>query len=103
MPQLIRCPNAMCGTMMKVPDDAAGAPNLWANPACGVANPPGERYCQRCSQPLPHPPGTLLNRRYRVERQVAVGGFGAVYLATDTKFGNRPVAVTDMICSDPQE
>src|SRR5947209_9087809 len=24
MPQLIRCPNAMCGTMMKVPDDAAG-------------------------------------------------------------------------------
>src|SRR4051794_23809279 len=26
-----------------------GAPLLCTNPACGVANPPGERYCQRCS------------------------------------------------------
>ena len=26
MPQLIRCPNAACGTTMKVPDDAAGKP-----------------------------------------------------------------------------
>jgi serine/threonine-protein kinase len=83
--------------------DVEGTPNLCANPACGVANPPGERYCQRCSQPLPHPAGTMLNNRYRIERQIAVGGFGAVYLATDTKVGNRPVAIKDMICSDPQE
>jgi len=83
--------------------DVEGTPTLCANPACGVANPPGERYCQRCSQPLPHPPGTMLNGRYRIERQVAIGGFGAVYLATDVKANNRPVAVKDMICSDPQE
>src|SRR5437016_2209573 len=80
-----------------------GAPNLCPNPACGVANPPGERNCQRCSTSLPTPPGTLLQGRYRIERLLAMGGFGAVYLATDTKQGNRPVAIKDMICADPQE
>jgi serine/threonine protein kinase len=45
----------------------------------------------------------MLHGRYRIERQLAVGGFGAVYLATDTKMGNRPVAIKDMICADPQE
>src|SRR4051794_13377886 len=29
------------------------APNICTNPACGVANPPGERNCVRCSTPLP--------------------------------------------------
>jgi serine/threonine protein kinase len=83
--------------------EAEGSPDLCPNPACGVANPPGERYCQRCGTPLPTPPGTLLHGRYRVERLLAVGGFGAVYLAADTKQGGRPVAVKDMICADPQE
>src|SRR5438874_13256287 len=32
-----------------------------------------------------------------------MGGFGAVYLATDTKANNRPVAIKDMICADQQE
>ncbi|HMF13886.1 MAG TPA: protein kinase [Gemmataceae bacterium] len=103
LPGAIACMD--CGYLLQADGtgDTEGAPTLCANPACGVANPPGERYCQRCSQPLPHPPGTMLNGRYRVERQIAVGGFGAVYLATDVKVGNRPVAVKDMICSDPQE
>jgi predicted Ser/Thr protein kinase len=103
LPGAIACMD--CGYLLQADGtgDAEGAPTLCANPACGVANPPGERYCQRCSQPLPHPPGTMLNGRYRVERQIAIGGFGAVYLATDVKVGNRPVAVKDMICSDPQE
>jgi serine/threonine protein kinase len=95
-----------CGYLIQ--SDAAapemeGAPNLCPNPACGVANPPGERYCQRCSTPLPTPPGTLLHGRYRIERLLAIGGFGAVYLAVDTKANNRPVAIKDMICADPQE
>src|SRR5262249_21930140 len=103
LPGAIACMD--CGYLLQ-PDgagDAEGSPNLCSNPACGVANPSGERYCQRCSNPLPHPPGTMLNGRYRIERQIAVGGFGAVYLATDTKAANRPVAIKDMICADPQE
>src|SRR5262249_47085240 len=103
LPGAIACMD--CGYLLQVDGtgDTEGTPTLCANPACGVANPPGERYCQRCSQPLPHPAGTMLNGRYRIERQIAIGGFGAVYLATDVKVGNRPVAIKDMICSDPQE
>jgi predicted Ser/Thr protein kinase len=93
-----------CGYMISGGQEAADEekPNICTNPACGVANPPGERNCVRCSSPLPTPPGTMLHNRYRIEKQLAVGGFGAVYLATDTKT-NKPVAVKDMICSDPAE
>src|SRR5262245_26934348 len=80
-----------------------GPPNLCPNPACGVATPPGERNCQRCSTPLPTAAGTLLHGRYRIERLIAMGGFGAVYLATDTKANNRQVAMKHMICADQQE
>jgi serine/threonine protein kinase len=95
-----------CGYLLQ-PDaggaDSDGPPNLCSNPACGVANPPGERTCQRCGNPLPTAPGTVLHNRYRVEKLLAMGGFGAVYLASDTKHGNRLVAIKDMICPDPQE
>jgi predicted Ser/Thr protein kinase/phage FluMu protein Com len=83
--------------------DTEGAPNLCINPACGVANPPGEKTCQRCGNPLPTAPGTMLHGRYRIEKLLAMGGFGAVYLATDTKGSNRQVAIKDMICADKQE
>jgi predicted Ser/Thr protein kinase len=94
-----------CGYLIQSESAGAdeGAPNLCPNPACGVANPPGERNCQRCSTPLPTAPGTVLHGRYRIERLLAMGGFGAVYLATDIKAKNRPVAIKDMICADPQE
>jgi predicted Ser/Thr protein kinase len=95
-----------CGYMIQPETTAAeleGAPNLCPNPACGVANPPGERNCQRCGTVLPTSPGTILHGRYRIERLLAMGGFGAVYLATDIKANNRPVAIKDMICADPQE
>jgi serine/threonine protein kinase len=45
----------------------------------------------------------MLHDRYRIEKLIAVGGFGAVYRATDTKNNNLSVAVKDMICADPQE
>src|SRR5262249_12818701 len=34
---------------------------------------------------------------------LAMGGFGAVYLAEDVKAQNRLVAIKDMICADPEE
>jgi serine/threonine protein kinase len=77
-------------------------PVLCTNPACGVANPPTERYCQRCNTMLPTAAGTMLQGRYQVERLLAIGGFGAVYLARDVK-ANRQVAIKDMICADAQE
>jgi len=79
------------------------APNLCPNAACGVANPANARVCQRCSSPLPIPTGTVLHNRYRIEGLLAIGGFAAVYLATDTRNGNRSVAVKDMIGTEAQE
>jgi predicted Ser/Thr protein kinase len=98
------CPD--CGYLLPAEGaalEAEGTPNLCPNPACGVANPPEERFCQRCASPLPIAAGTLLCGRYRIEALLAIGGFAAVYVATDTQQGNRPVAVKDMICTDPQE
>jgi serine/threonine protein kinase len=96
-----------CGYLIASADspgaDAEGAPNLCTNPACGVANPPGERYCQRCSTPMPTAPGTVLHGRYKIRKLLAMGGFGAVYLAEDVKGNGREVAIKDMICADPQE
>ena len=53
--------------------------------------------------PLPTAPGTVLHGRYKIVKLLAVGGFGAVYLAKDTKNGEREVAIKDMICADPTE
>jgi hypothetical protein len=104
LPGAIACMD--CGYLIQPETTAAemeGAPNLCPNPACGVANPPGERNCQRCGTVLPTSPGTVLHGRYKIERLIAMGGFGAVYLASDIKASNRPVAIKDMICADPQE
>jgi predicted Ser/Thr protein kinase len=95
-----------CGYLLQsdaAPSEPEGPPNLCTNPACGVANPPGERNCQRCGNPLPIAGGTLLHGRYRLDKLLKMGGFGAVYMATDTKMGNRQVAIKDMIGDDPQE
>jgi predicted Ser/Thr protein kinase len=103
LPDAVSCID--CGYLLRASPESEpeGPPNLCTNPACGVANSPHDRHCQRCGAPLPTAPGTVLHGRYRIDRQLAVGGFGAVYLATDTKQGNRPVAIKDMICADPQE
>lgn len=95
-----------CGFLLQAeqaPAEPEGPPNLCTNSVCGVANPPGERNCQRCGSPLPTAAGTLLHGRYRLDKLLKMGGFGAVYMATDTKHGNRSVAIKDMIGADPQE
>jgi predicted Ser/Thr protein kinase len=95
-----------CGFLLQG-DGAAvepeGPPNLCNNPACGVANPPGERNCQRCGNPLPSAAGTVLHNRYRLDKLLKMGGFGAVYKATDIRSNNREVAIKDMIGNDPEE
>ena|GEM_PF-5677281 len=45
-------------------------------------------------------PGTVLQNRYAVERQIGEGGMGAVYLATDTRFGST-VALKETFFDDP--
>jgi tRNA A-37 threonylcarbamoyl transferase component Bud32 len=82
--------------------EAGVQPLLCTNPACGVANPPTERYCQRCNTMLPTAAGTTLHGRFQIDRLLAIGGFGAVYLAKDAKTGQK-VAIKDMICADAQE
>lgn len=102
LPGAIACMD--CGYALAQPEVGdQEQPNICTNPACGVANSPGERTCQRCSQPLPTPPGTMIAARYKIEKQLAVGGFGAVYLATDSKTTGRQVAIKDMLCDDPGE
>ncbi len=93
-----------CGFLLQAEAaEPEGPPNLCVNPACGVANPPGEKTCGRCGSALPMAGGTLLHNRYKLDKLLAQGGFGAVYLASDTKQNNRPVAIKDMLGDDPQE
>src|SRR5262249_30221093 len=52
LPGAIACMD--CGYLIQAEGpgaEAEGPPNLCTNPACGVANPPGERNCQRCGNP----------------------------------------------------
>src|SRR6202043_1527945 len=105
LPGAIACMD--CGFLIQSEASAApeadGGVSICPNPACGVANPPGERNCQRCSTPLPYPKGHMIHGKYRIDRLLAMGGFGAVYLGYDTKHNDRTVAIKDMICADPQE
>jgi serine/threonine protein kinase len=96
------CPD--CGFLLNADAAAPEAPpNLCANPNCGVANAPGVRVCARCNEPLPMPSGTLLHGRYRIDKLLKTGGFGAVYRGVDTWDADRQVAIKDMITGDPKE
>ena len=69
---------------------------------CGAAHRPHDAFCSSCGQPLLPSSSTttgrlsyqhLLKQRYRILSQVGKGGFGAVYKAEDTLFGNRIVGI----------
>src|SRR5687768_2604260 len=44
-------------------------------------------------------PGTILQNRYRIDRQIGQGGMGAVYIATDERFGST-VAIKETLFMD---
>src|SRR6266702_5114906 len=78
---------------------------------CGAANRPQAQFCRACGQPLQAPattivisntltgllsPQHMLKQRYVVLGAAGRGGFGAVYKAMDSQFGNRQVAIKEM-------
>src|SRR3982751_933955 len=44
-------------------------------------------------------PGKVLQQRYRIDRQIGQGGMGAVYIATDERFGST-VAIKETLYMD---
>ena len=80
---------------------------------CGIANRAQAIFCIACGRRLHAPQAGSVSRvsnsltglllqhhtlkqRYRIISQVGKGGFGAVYKAADTQFGNRLVAIKEM-------
>src|SRR5258708_37937424 len=53
----------------------------------------------------PLAPGTILQRRYQIDRLLGGGGMGMVYLARDQRLSNRPCAIKEMVDHfiDPQQ
>lgn len=43
--------------------------------------------------------GHILQQRYKIDRQIGQGGMGAVYVATDERFGST-VAIKETLCMD---
>ena len=43
--------------------------------------------------------GKILQQRYRIDKQIGQGGMGAVYIATDERFGST-VAIKETLCMD---
>ncbi|MCS7265462.1 MAG: WD40 repeat domain-containing serine/threonine-protein kinase [Armatimonadetes bacterium] len=70
-------------------------------PECGADCYLSAQVCPNCRQPLPLPErrllgrGTVLAQRYRIEKLLGCGGFGAVYLAQDLRFQQRKVAIKE--------
>lgn len=71
---------------------------------CGATNRMQSRFCTTCGDALlPNvvatgqlSAGTFLQKRYLIQLRLGQGGYGAVYKACDTKFGNRLVAIKEM-------
>lgn len=43
--------------------------------------------------------GRILQKRYKIDRQIGQGGMGSVYIATDERFGST-VAIKETLCMD---
>lgn len=72
-------------------------------PICSKENNDDSKFCGGCGHSLVGgtltgrlDPQTMLDGRYVVLRTLGQGGMGAVYLATDTRLNNKPVAIKEM-------
>ncbi len=60
---------------------------------------------QAAAETGPLPSGTLLQKRYLIQKLIGGGGMGVVYLAQDQRLANRPCAIKEMVDHfiDPQQ
>src|SRR6266446_5393157 len=70
-----------------------------------MANTPNSSAPAAGALPGPLAPGTILQRRYQIDRLLGGGGMGMVYLARDQRLSNRPCAIKEMVDHfiDPQQ
>ena len=85
-------------------------------PYCGIENPGGESYCERCggSMHLPAtttsernldtrslvPGSSLQGGRYVIKKILGQGGMGSVFLATDVRLAHKLVVIKTLISDD---
>ncbi|MGN6110989.1 MAG: protein kinase domain-containing protein, partial [Kofleriaceae bacterium] len=73
--------------------------------SCGTQLVPQAAFCGTCGRLADDPLlGAQLGERYRIEAKIAIGGFGAIYRATQLRTGRR-VAIKVMhreLASDPK-
>jgi eukaryotic-like serine/threonine-protein kinase len=85
-------------------------------PYCGIENPGGESYCERCGGFM-HlsatttsernldtrslvPGSSLQGGRYVIKKILGQGGMGSVFLATDVRLAHKPVVIKTLISDD---
>ncbi|MBD2195310.1 MULTISPECIES: serine/threonine-protein kinase [Calothrix] len=63
------------------------------------------RFCTHCGEPLPLPVGQLVDKRYKIIRQLGQGGFGRTYLAEDKNQANKQCVLKEFApqVQDPQD